>query len=97
VHVDGRLKRDPRGEPIPNPVPPVCERTPCRSREQKPRLSAALWEIVELHNACKRFSALPAAGGIGDQDPLLMQLLCAVANEAEAVGAEQLKSARERS
>jgi hypothetical protein len=96
VHVDGRIKRGPRGEPIENPVPPVCERTPCRGPDNRPRLSAELWEIVELHNACKHFGSLPQAGGILDQDPLVMQLLCAVASEAEAVGAEQLKRAGER-
>jgi len=47
--------------------------------------------VLNLYKACKRFGALPAAGGVLDQDPLTMMLLSVVAGEVEAWEAEQIE------
>ncbi len=69
------MKRDARGDPMPNPIPPHCEQTPCRSREARPRVGATGWLAYSTWRHCHVFRCLPGPGGLDDQNEALLELI----------------------
>lgn len=70
---DGEVKRDRDGNPVPNPCPPDCARTPCKSREAKPEFTAYGWRVYERWKLCRDMRCLPEPGSLADQDPWEMR------------------------
>lgn len=72
VFTKSRIRRGGDGEPVPNPFPPKCENTPCKSRKAKPRLSDDDRDLYELWIIAKHTGQLPEPGGILNQEPIFM-------------------------
>jgi len=93
---NGRIVTDAAGDPIANPAPPQCSRTPCGSPEAKPRLEAWMGEVLFLWRMCRRYRALPRAGGVGDQDGFVMELFSELDRLRDTIDREELEAVRRR-
>lgn len=72
-----------------NPCPPKCVNTPCNGR--KPRLSAANEEVLRVWRLCKRYKMLPQAGGVADQDEVLLLKFQSIDDEVDRWQERELK------
>ena len=70
--------RDKRGRPIRNPHPPVCERTPCGSRERKPKLKPWQRHVFELYTLARRLNQPIFTAGLMESDALIVRMLLAI-------------------
>lgn len=96
VFKGGRILLDADGEPVGNPAPPVCERTPCGSREGRPRLAPWHMGVLGVWRACRQYRALPRSGGVLDQDEYMMELFAALDGLAADIEREELEKIRRR-
>ena len=94
VFKDGKVLLDGEGEPVPNPSPPECRRTPCGSRADKPRLEKWQLEVLSLWRTCRRYRTLPRAGGVVDQDAFLMDVFAALDALQAEIEREELERIR---
>lgn len=76
----GQLYCDRKGNPIRNPAPPRCEDTPCKSREEKPRLSERHRRLLALWQLVRATGNLPSPGALLDQDPALLRAFALLAD-----------------
>ena len=96
LHKDGKVVLDEDGEPVENPAPPDCRRTPCGSREDKPRLEGWMVEVLSLWRTARRYRTLPRSGGIADQDPWIMDLFARLDALSDEVEREELEKVKGR-
>jgi len=89
---DGEIVRGPDGEPLSNPVPPQCGKTPCKSREAKPRLSSWQADVLRAWRACRQYRCLPLPGGLAAQDEMTLAIFEGLDGLAARLEREELET-----